>query len=710
MVRRSQRKVAFESLGSSQRDSIDLGSDSDIEIIDSGEQLETSRTPSPPAKKQLGQSQGKHGFPVKKDDSILEASRTKSHAEARNLSNKVSELEQKQSDEEDDIKSNTEDSDGDISIVQVVEVPSESKFLRKRSKKQDSTKQAKHKPAEVPVEFSDLEDTAADSSAFYDAILEPHSPGLAEPHPLETAEPHLLETAEPPVLETAERQSVIEIESGSEDELVLAPASQFPSSARRSRIRLLYNPSYNLVDKPHNDTVNLDTVTIHELVGTSDLQESFQFNFSIDLEFFLTYLHPEFSKNQRKITFISGNAHLAGHPLRKQIESKFNISELVAPLPNRFASHHSKMMINFFLDDTFEVVIMSCNLTQLDFGGLTQAVWRSGKLARGGTKANVGKRFKRDLVGYLHKYGLVRIDKLAEKLSNYNFDPVDVELIASAPGIYDVNKVEAKDEAYGFGKLRQVLHRNDLLIRSSKKSHNILAQVTSIAYPFASRKGDTSSVFSHILCPLMFSSWSQLEPGSTPSKEHQEEFNYKPHIVYPTAKEVASSNFGYLSGSAVHFKYSGSLIHEKQYTQNVKPYLRKWSSVPGQTGRESVTPHVKYYACDNGDDWKTLKWVLMGSHNLSKQAWGYPQSKTLGQTYEVASYELSVLVVGSKKGLVPVYKQDFSSDPNSNPIRFPFQLPPAKYGAQDKPWSASEDYGLMKDRWGNLHHGGNFSA
>lgn len=675
MTRRSQRNILTPNQENGSLDPIDLDSDSELEIIKDREPQTKLHLTSPSSNEVANDDSGRKEKRNKQTSLKSKEKRKRSvkwEEEIISPSPKTKvdgSMHTKNSNEK--VKSPVEsDSDAEVSILNVVEVPSANKFLRKRVKKHDHTKDARHKP-DVPL-VSRLEEPKAkvDSDA------------------------------------QSTTKTIIEIDSGSDDELVLAPVSDPSASSKRSSIRLLYNSSSRLINEL-DDSNNLDTVTINELIGTSNLMETFQFNFNIDLEFFLTHLHPDFSKNKRSITFISGDSHLTSHPLRKQIENKFNISELVVPLPNRFASHHSKMMINFYSGSQLEVVIMTCNLTQLDFGGLTQAVWRSGKLHYGDTTANSGKRFKRDLCNYLKKYKIPRIDALVERLAKFNFNPVEVELVASAPGVYSFDKLGTKDETYGYGKLRQVLHRNDLLIKNSKKVHNVLAQVTSIAYPYSSRKGDTASVFTHLLCPLMFTSWKkQLEPGSAPSQEHQKEFNYKPHIVFPTAEEVATSNFGYLSGTAVHFKFSGSVIHQNQYTQNVKPYLCKWRTSSKLTGRESVTPHVKYYACDNGDNWKSLKWVLVGSHNLSKQAWGYPQVKTHGQSYDVSSYELSVLVAGHKKGLVPVYAQDFSSDPNVTPVRFPFGLPPTKYGVDDKPWSAGEDYGLMKDRWGNLHHGG----
>lgn len=502
--------------------------------------------------------------------------------------------------------------------------------------------------------------------------------------------------------ERSSAAEVIEIASDSDSEL-LTSAPKSKSLSGRSQIRLLANPSYDLSDLSSQEEVNVDTVTVYELVGTKDLVETYQINFSVDLEYFLTFLHPDFSILKRPITFVTGSPHLASHPLKRQFQSKFNISEIVASLPNRFASHHSKAMVNFHADNTVEVVIMTCNLTQLDFGGLTQACWRSGKLKKGKTKSTMGSNFQRDFTDYLRKYGSHEINSVARRLEDYNFSAVSVELVASAPGLYKVDDILLTSEIYGYGKFRQVLERNGLLIET--ENNKIVAQVTSIASPYRTEKGKTASVFSHLLCPLMFSKWKKmLPPGGDLFKTHQQEFGYTPYLILPTSTEIAQSNFGYLSGSSVHFKYASGAA-ENQYKQTIQPYLCRWGTTDNITGREKVTPHVKYYACDNGDNWKTLKWVLIGSHNLSKQAWGYPLAKLGGTAYDVASYELSILIPQTKKPLVPVYNKDTASSSKVQPVRFPFQLPPTPYLSSDQPWSPGMDCGTQKDRWGNEHHG-----
>lgn len=561
------------------------------------------------------------------------------------------------------------------------------------------------------VEESEVEESDDEELAEVEETPEVDAPN--QPEAFDPGDALFVDSDEEPVMielevETprdSEIPDVIEIASDTEvdDKSHPAPTS---SGRSRSQIRLLSNPSYSLSDLKNPKEVNTDAVTISELIGSKDLKETYQFNFNVDLEYFLTFLHPEFALQGKKITFITGSSLLADHPLKKQLKSKFNISEVVVALPNRYASHHTKMMVNFHAHNEMEIVIMTCNLTQLDFGGLTQACWRSGKLKPGKTTALMGKRFRLDLMRYLAKYGSPTTNELVKKLEHIDFSSVSVELVASAPGVYSLEDLLNTVETYGYGKLRQVLTRNNLLIDDEKVTHNILAQVTSIAYPYSILKGKTASMFTHILCPLMFSNWKKsLDPGPSLSETHQNDFNYKPHIVFPTANDIAESNFGYLSGSAVHFNYAGSAVYLGQYDQNIKPYLCKWGTPMNITGREKVTPHVKYYACDNGDDWKTLKWAMVGSHNLSKQAWGYPLAKTNGTSFEVASYELSVLIPNQKRTLIPVYGKDTSGDEEHTPVRFPFVLPPTPYLKLDVPWSPLADLGTKKDRWGNFHHG-----
>lgn len=544
--------------------------------------------------------------------------------------------------------------------------------------------------------------------------------------------------------EVVEKKNEEEKTGEREDKNYTKPSTTDRKQSHNSPIRLFYSPSCDPND-------NQDTVMLSELIGIGSLVETFQFNFTIDVRLFLSYLHPQFSSQRRKVTFVTGT------PLYDQQEwgpdldklfGKFNITQVVADLPVRYGTHHSKMMVNFYDDDSCEVIIMTCNITKLDFGGLTQMCWRSERLYKekpGQGSASIrGNRFKRDLINYIKAYKKRPLNELCERLKQYDFLKVNVDLVASFPGDYRLGNVGDDDELYGYGKLYQVLKRNGCLLDNTdaKKHYRVLSQVSSIAYPLTVKKTETSSVFTHLLCPLIFSLNSKkkiplIEPGTKNATSHQLSHNYTPQIVYPSVEDVAANNVGFGAGQLIHFNYSTTKKHKDHYQQNINPYLYRWRPNGAKTtGREYTPPHVKLYMCDNGDNWQSIKWIMMGSHNLSKQAWGGGKGFRYWDntdTYEVSSYELGVFVTpeSSSNGgntppngcklLVPSYKCDSielstslstslapSNTPSLTklPVRLPLQLPPAKYSSSDKPWSALVNFGSsIKDKFGQCYNG-----
>lgn len=496
-------------------------------------------------------------------------------------------------------------------------------------------------------------------------------------------------------------------------------------SKRTSPIRLLYNSSFEMINDETSQNSNRDTLKLSEIVGKPDMITTYQFNFAVDLEFFLENLSTNMAKRDRKIIFVTGSKLLDPEKVDYDFISKrFDIEDFQAPLPRRYGTHHTKMMINFFEDGTVEVVILTCNLQRIDFAGLTQMCWTSQRLSQGATSSEYGNNFKRDLIRYLRRYKISRITELANKLDHFNFLLVNVELVASAPGLYDMKSMTDSSEIYGYGKLFQVLRRNNLLLENSSGhgKYNILAQVSSIAYPISLKNGHTASIFTHLLCPLICGSSTKLfdvlGPGASSLKRHQHEFNYEPYIVYPSSRDISKGNLGFYSGQAIHFNYSSTKTHKRQLEENIRPYLYRWcpESNLDVTGREKVPPHVKLYMCDNADNWASLKWVLMGSHNLSKLAWGgkdsFGYSNSDPSKYLVASYELGILIAPSNPNekLVPVYKRDTLDEgvdtTSCIPIRLPFRLPPERYISTEEPWSALRSFGPnLKDRFGQSYLG-----
>ncbi|CAH2353362.1 hypothetical protein CLIB1423_10S03290 [[Candida] railenensis] len=510
---------------------------------------------------------------------------------------------------------------------------------------------------------------------------------------------------------------VIEIKSEDEDGVQAATLSEGEES--KGQVSEGKEAMKNVSDKPSPfhlmETPSLkipkDGLSLEQLISDKTLSSTFQFNFTIQVPFFLHHIAKEASP---EITFITGTENLLDDPKLiedKKLISKYKISSLVAHVHDMFGSHHTKLMVNFFENDSkAEIIISSANITILDYGALTQMCWRSGKLSKGKTKSgSQGEIFQRDLIRYLRKYRLGPVNEMAKKLNEFDFSSVEVELFASAPGTYDMSFVTDDSEVYGYGKLYQILKRNKITMSRDLPPgavYNILGQVSSIASPWKSAKGDTASVLTHIICPLLFHSkgtFVPLIPGSQPSRASQMFYKYKPLILYPTARDLSRSEIGWSAGQATHFNYTGSAPTRAQYKQNIKPYLYGWDS----DIRSGAPAHVKMYLCDNADNWKTLKWAMMCSHNLSKQAWGYPvpgTDKTKRGVYRVASYELGVFVCSTKEKTLKPVKTTSGARTDAD-VLVPFNLPPSRYQPEDQPWSYRESFKGLKDIYGREYIG-----
>lgn len=527
----------------------------------------------------------------------------------------------------------------------------------------------------------------------------------------------------------AKDTEVIVIGSDSEDEAIVSESTGNLREPEDYGVHVLYNPSYD--DPVKSRIANAGAVTIESLVGSEDLIELFQFNFSIEYDFFMSYFAPKFSREKRPITFIT-TCPMTGEE-EAFMKKYFNFKMVVPTNIPRFGSHHTKLMINFFDDNTCQVVIMTCNLAKIDFGALTQMLWKSERLPRGRTTTPQGVRFQNDFANYLRRYGQPELHRLVTRLSKFNFLSVRVELLASAPGVYEIDNYE---ENYGLGKLYHILKRNRLLLPppsfspvKSNTNYNILAEISSIAYPYKTENNQPYNIFIHLLCPLMFEDELKnfnIAAGSLGAKAHQKSHNYTPHILFPSVNDIASNNMGYGAGRAVHFNYTLNSINRNHY-RLLKPYMCKWNTIAAEgvndhgtpatsqkvqnsvAGREEVVPHVKIFLADNGDDWKSLRWFLLTSHNLSKQGWGAPikakgsqSSQSLGfQQFSISSYELGVLVP-RPQNYHTLSSAKTEIDGTAGPsICVPFNLPPTPYGRSDLPWSPQVNSSLP-DRFGEV--------
>lgn len=307
----------------------------------------------------------------------------------------------------------------------------------------------------------------------------------------------------------------------------------------------------------------------------------------------------------------------------------------------------TKMMINMYKDDTLEVVVHTANLQQLDWEQKTQGIWRSGRLQRGvkgEVQANdIGFKFKSDLIKYLEAYRKGGINDMVEVFKKYNFSPVKAIFVGSVPGTY------SKDSnLFGLQKMRHALRTSKMDVG---KDDFTIAQASAIS----SITKDQYKEFQMVLSTIPSNPLTKILPFK---------------LIFPTVDEVQESIKGWASGGSIFFN-SASQRGAAQLDL-MRPHLCRWKAE--YTGRTRVTPHIKSYM--RIDSSKNIKWCLVTSANVSKQAWGYTVKKTGALT--IASYEAGVLLLPERHS-----KSSFTQEE----LGLPYDLPPTPYSPNDKIWS-----------------------
>lgn len=236
-------------------------------------------------------------------------------------------------------------------------------------------------------------------------------------------------------------------------------------------------------------------------------------------------------------------------------------------MPEMFGTHHSKMLILFRHDATAEVIIHTANMIAKDWKNMTNAVWRSPRLSKSANgipaaahpyselEIGSGDRFKADLISYLRSYDrrAVTCGPLADKLSNYDFSAVRAALIASVPGVHDVNDLSCTP--FGWAAMR----RNLGAIKCQEGSSEVVVQISSIA-----TLGGKDTWLQKTLFDSFVSSGSK--------SMHRPRFK----VVFPSADEIRRSLDGYASGGSIHTKIQSA--QQMQQLNYLRPMLHHWAN------------------------------------------------------------------------------------------------------------------------------------
>ncbi|RDW91985.1 hypothetical protein BP5796_01379 [Coleophoma crateriformis] len=446
-------------------------------------------------------------------------------------------------------------------------------------------------------------------------------------------------------------------------------------------------------------SMNVDTVSLKDILGDPLIAECWEFNYLHDVDF-LMEAFDEDVRDLVKVHVVHGFWKREDQS-RKNIEeqaSKYqNVTLHTAYMPEMFGTHHSKMLVLFRHDSTAQIIIHTANMIAFDWTNMAQAVWKSPLLptlpelhesSPDSRQIGSGSRFKADFINYLKAYDTKRkiCKSLIEQISVYDFSEIRAALIASVPGKQGIET--NAETAWGWTGLKNVL--NSVPVQNDKPE--IIVQVSSIATLGPSDKWLKQTLFGAL-------GHSQGSATKKPSFK----------VVFPTPDEIRRSLNGYSSGSAIHIRLQST--QQAKQLQYLKPLLCHWAGDGAQhtpakadtiseAGRRRAAPHIKTYIRFADHSKTAIDWALVTSANLSKQAWGDGISGA--GDVRICSYEIGVMVwpglYGEKAKMVPTFKTDSPTVALGESaeavvgVRMPYDLPLVPYGKDDTPWCATASY------------------
>ena len=233
--------------------------------------------------------------------------------------------------------------------------------------------------------------------------------------------------------------------------------------------------------------------------------------------------------------------------------------------------------------------------------------------------------FEVDLLAYLGALGLPReCGGFLGEVGKVDFSKARaLGLVASVPGYHR----GGQRDRYGHMRLRGILSRQRW--PTEFKESDLVCQFSSLG---SIDEKWLKSEFTESMASQMASDreWfdrevylADLEREGVKLGKNFPFFHGQLHLVWPTVAEVMGS----LEGAAAGQSIPG---YEKNVTKAfLQPLYRKW-------GRCPAAPHMKFYGrFSSGCREPRFCWAAVGSHNLSKAAWGCLQKKETQVSFHV---------------------------------------------------------------------------
>ncbi|KAK9915663.1 hypothetical protein WJX75_002388 [Coccomyxa subellipsoidea] len=375
--------------------------------------------------------------------------------------------------------------------------------------------------------------------------------------------------------------------------------------------------------------------------------------------------------------------------------------------PDLYGVHHSKAFLVCF-DRGLRVIVHTANLIYQDCNCKTQGLWYQDfpRKDDASPTERESRLFESTLSDYIAALKLpAREAQHAQQvIAQHDFSSARAHLIPSVPGYHQ----GAAKQKYGHSLVRSLLARQrfDPVFRRAP----IVAQFSSLG----SLTGTWLSEFRESLAAGDY--WENDPSKSAGRLGPAPDFR----VVWPTVEEVKNSVEGWFAGCSIPGPPKNVLKTDKgSSTPILQPFLCNFDGAPATAGRQHAMPHIKSYLRHSG---QRLAYLVLTSHNLSKAAWGVLQ-KNNTQLY-IMHYELGVLLLPSLEEKYRMHRHfafsctapstqkppadaqpcrvEFwaaggaaagsSQDAEVVELPLPYQVPPVRYGPQDRPWMIGVEF------------------
>jgi tyrosyl-DNA phosphodiesterase-1 len=333
--------------------------------------------------------------------------------------------------------------------------------------------------------------------------------------------------------------------------------------------------------------------------------------------------------------------------------------QVFVPEVGAFATHHSKFLVAAYASHV-RVCVHTANYLGFDWADMSEGVWMQDfplKAAGAGKSA-----FEDDLVDYMKATrwpGGALADGSrcgADSLRAYDYSGARVALVASVPGSHG-------DERYGQRRVRALLQRETFDARA-------------VGAPMVWQYTSNGAVRDDMIMQLR----RAFSAGRTAAGAPLGLGSVK--VVWPTEQEVRRSYEGWSAGTSIPGERKNIRLPE------MRELHHRWAAEGGRDscpeGRSRAMPHIKTFLRFRDS---TIFWMILGSHNMSKAAWGF---ETKAGSLTIGSYELGVMFLPSL--LPPGTEMRCTAGAPAGlkgstlGLRVPYALPPLPYGPADEPW------------------------